>query len=371
MKDKPWYIFFKRLRILDVYIVRKFLGTFFFSLVLILGIAVIFDVSEKLDDFMQNQAPLKAIVFEYYFNFIPYFAVLFSYLFVFISVIFFTSKMAYDTEIIAIISSGVSLNRLLVPYMFSALCIASLSFYLSNYVIPQSTEKRLIFEEHYYRDHPVYFSETNVHKQIEPGVYIYMESFSTITDIGRRFSMEHFEDNKLTFKLISDFIRWDSTKNKWEIRNYYMRTIDGDTETLTEGIKMDTTLNLHPSDFKRRAEAIETFSTPRLTEFIEEQKLQGAENIEVLLLEKYRRFATPFATFILTIIGVSVSSRKVRGGIGMHIGLGILISFSYILFMQFSSQFAIGGSIPPLLAVWLPNIIYAVIAIVLYVKTPK
>jgi lipopolysaccharide export system permease protein len=356
---------------IDRYIIQKFLGTFFFSIVLIISIAVIFDFSEKVDDFHRNQAPFSAIVFDYYLNFIPYFIVLFSNLFVFISVIFFTSKMAYDTEIIAILSSGVSFRRFLWPYFLSSLVIVLLTFYLTNYVIPGATEKRFVFEEYYYYDNPVHYNARDIHKQINPGVYIYMESYSTMTDIGRRFSMEKFDEGKLKSKLMSDYIRWDSTMGKWVIHNYYIRNFVDGSEELIKGHRVDTTLNMDPSDFRVRANVIETMTLPELNEFIEERKMQGAESITYILIEKHKRFAIPFSTFILALIGVCISSKKIRGGIGMHIGAGLLLAFSYILFMQFSSQFAIGGSIPPAIAAWIPNMLYAFVGFYLYKKAAK
>lgn len=356
---------------IDIYIIKKFLGTFFFSLAIIIVIAVVFDFSEKIDEFLDSNAPARAIVFDYYLNFIPYFVVLFAPLFTFISVIFFTSKMAYNTEIIAILSNGVSFRRLLLPYMISATFIAMFSFLLNNYVIPTSNAIRLEFDEKYYHGRPVSFTKKNVHKQINPGVYIYMENYSNVSNIGYKFSIEKFEEGKLVSKLISDYIRWDSTKNKWTIRDYYVRNYKNGKEFLTSGKSIDTTLNIYPEDFKRRVNIVETMDLTELNNFIKEQQLQGAENLNEYLIEKHRRFSFPFSTFILTIIGISVSSRKVRGGIGMHIGIGLGISFSYILFMQFSSQFAISGSLQPMLAVWIPNIIFAFVAWYLYSLTPK
>ncbi len=359
------------LKILDFYIIKKFLGTFFFSIVIILSIAVVFDFSEKIDDFIENGAPFREVIFDYYLNFIPYFAVLFSSLFTFISVIFFTSKMAYNTEIIAILSSGVSFRRLLIPYMLSATLIAIFAFSLSNYVIPNANKIKLDFEEKYIHSRPVSFNRKNIHRQVRPGVFVYMESYSNISLTGYNFSIEKYEEGKLKSKLIADQIRWDTTKNKWSIRRYYIRDIDGLEETLTTGNSIDTSLNMYPEDFSRRLNVVESMSLGELNEFIKESKMQGEVNITAFLIEKYRRTAFPFSTFILTLIGVAVSSRKARGGIGVQLGAGLAISFSYILFMQFSSQFSIGGSLPPLVAVWIPNIIFAIVAIFLYKMAPK
>ena len=359
------------LKILDFYIIRKFLGTFFFSIVIILSIAVVFDFSEKIDDFIEKGAPFKAVIFDYYLNFIPYFAVLFSPLFTFISVIYFTSRMAYNTEIIAILSSGVSFRRLMLPYMLSATVIALFAFLLSNFIIPDANKIKLDFEENYIHNRPVSFDRRNIHRQVKPGVFIYMESYSNISQTGYNFSMEKFEEGELVSKLMADQVFWDTTKNIWTVRRYYIRDIDGLTETITEGDALDTALNMYPKDFSRRLNVVESMSYGELNEFIKVSRMQGEVNLVSYEIEKYKRVSMPFSTFILTLIGVAVSSKKIRGGIGMQLGVGLMISFGYILFMQFSSQFSIGGSIPPLIAVWIPNIIFFGVAIILYKLAPK
>ncbi len=360
-----------KLKILDIYIIRKFLGTFIYSITLILIIAIIFDISEKIDDFIEHEAPMKAIVVDYYLNFIPYFGVLFSSLFTFISVIFFTSRMAYRTEIIAILSSGISYRRLLWPYFLSALLIASTSYYFYDFIIPQANKKRLAFEEKYIRGTPHNYTNRNIHKQIEPGVFVYMQSFSNYLNTGFKFSIEKFDGKELKYKLLSDNIQWDSTKSKWVISNYMIREIDGINERISRGTKLDTSLTITPEDFRRRENAIEAMDYYELRDFIAEQKLQGSEDVIISEVERHKRISVPFSTLILTLIGVSLSSRKVRGGIGMHIGLGLGLSFSYILFLQFSSQFAIGGLVNVITAVWIPNIFFALIALYLYKVAPK
>jgi lipopolysaccharide export system permease protein len=357
--------------ILDRYIIRKFLGTFIFSIILIVCIAVVFDLSEKLDDFLEKSAPVKAIIFDYYLNFIPHFAVLFSYLFTFVSVIFFTSKMAYNTEIIAILSSGVSFRRLLVPFFISAFIIALGSFLLSNYVIPKANIKRFQFEELYYRNNPVRVSDHNIHKQIELNIFVYLESYNTSTDVGRMFSMEKFEKGQLKSKLFSSYVKWDSVKSKWIIHNYYIRTIDGNKETITKGGVMDTTINMLPSDFKKRRNVVEAMTLTELNDYIAELKLAGSTELDLVVIEKAKRIAYPFSSFILTLLGVCVSSRKMRGGMGGQLGFGLAASFAYILFMQFSSQFAVGGFLNPHFAVWIPNIIFLILGLYLYRITPK
>jgi len=361
---------FLGLKKIDIYIIKKFLGTYFFAILIIISIAVVFDVSEKVEDFIEKSAPFKAIVFDYYMNFIPYFANLFSSLFTFIAVIFFTSKMAYNTEIIAILSSGVSFRRMMYPYFISALVIALLSFVLMAYVIPPANATRKDFEYKYIRN-PIRNTDKDIHRQIEPGLFIYMKSYNTSNDIGYKFSMERFENGTLKSKLISDYVKWDSTIAKWTIRNYYIRDIDSLSEKITTGAKIDTALNMFPEEFKRMKNFTETMNLPQLNTYIDQQYMQGADNVVELLIDKYQRFAYPFSTFILTLIGVSLSSRKVRGGMGMHIAFGLLLSFSYILFMRFTMMFAISGSMNPLFAVWLPNVIYAIISVFLYRLAPK
>lgn len=352
------------MKIIDLYIIRKFLGTFFFAMILIILIVVVFDISEKIDDFIDKEATLKGIIVDYYFNFIPYFVNLFSPLFTFIAVILFTSRMATRTEIVAILSSGVSYNRLLYPYMLSSVVIAVLSLYLNHFVIPHATKKRIEFENIFVND-VFYNRDRNIHKQISPGNYIYMESYSTETNMGYKFSIEHFKDGQLDYKLMADNIVWDSTKNSWTINNYYIRQINGMNESIVRGVRKDTVLGFTFKEFGRKDNAIETMDYYELNEYIKAERMKGAERIEFYEIEKYRRIAFPFATFVLTVIGVSIASRKVRGGVGMHIGLGLFISFAYIMFMQVSTTFAAGGLVSPLIAVWIPNIIFAFLALYL------
>lgn len=355
---------------IDRYILKQFLGTFILSISLIIIIVIVFDVSEKIEDFVSKKAPIKKIIFDYYLNFIPYFINLFSPLFTFIAVIFFTSRLASRSEIVAILSNGVSFNRMLRPYWIAATIIATLSLLLNSYIIPFANKKRINFEETYVKNK--YFNDkVHIHMQIEPGTFIYVERYEVDRNFGLKFSMEKLEGRKLKYKLLSDGITWDSTSCKWRIQNYVIRTFENDKENLTRGQTLDTTIALHPSDFGRKSNNMETMTLPELTRFINEERLKGTPNLEMFEVEKYKRVAMPFATFILTIIGVSLSSRKVRGGIGIHIGLGLIISFSYILFMQVSSTFAARGQLSPLIAVWIPNIIYAGIAYYVYKKAPK
>lgn len=358
-------------KILDRYILKKFLGTFFYAIGVIIIITVVFDMSEKIDNFIEHQLGASTIIFDYYIYFIPYFANLFSPLFLFVSVIFFTSKMAKDTEIVAILSSGISFKRMLWPYFVGSVIIATLSMLLANFVIPEANKGRILFENTYinmkYRNYG-----RNQHYQIEPGTFIYFDSFSSERQVGYKFSMEKFDDTgKLTYKLLSDHIRWDTTMNRWQVRNYYIRHFEQDGERLERGESLDTTYSFHPKDFGHRLKIVEALNYHELNEFIEEERMKGSNYLSYFLIEKYRRFSMPFATFILTLIAVSIASRKERGGVGMHIGIGILLSFTYILFMQISQTFAIESNMPELLAVWIPNILFAILGGVLLVKAPK
>lgn len=344
---------------IDFYITKKFLGTFFYAIALILSIAVVFDVSENLDEFLSKDVPLKEIVVDYYMNFIPYFANLFSPLFTFIAVIYFTSKMAYNTEIIAILSSGVSYTRLMRPYMVSAFILAIFSFSLGNYIIPPATKTMNEFRMKNI-DNTRMGVERDIHRQIEPGVYIYMRSY-TPNDVGNIFTLERFDGSQLVEKLTADNIRWDKETEKWVINNYWKRTIFDGYEMLESGYRIDTTLNMKPEEFRVKKNEMETYITPELKKEIKLMKTRGVNTIE-WEIEKHKRMATPFSTFILTLIGVGLASRKIKGGLGFHLGLGLALSFSYILFMQISTVFAISGSAPVVVSMWIPNILYSLIA---------
>jgi len=356
---------------IDYYIIKKFLGTFFYAIALLTIIIIIFDVSEKIADFIENEAPLKEIIFSYYLNFLPYFINLFSYLFVFISVIFFTSKLASNTEIIAILSAGISFRRLLRPYLISAAFLGGLSFVLANFVIPHTNIQMRIFKQKYL-DNLQKDMGINIHFQLDRGTFVYMERFDRKTNTAQKFSLEQIDSiGKLTYKLNTNKAVYDTLTNKWTIYNFYERKINGLREQLYKGEKKDTTLQLSPKDLIVIKEDYEEMDFYEIRKFIAKQKLKGSPNVVTYEIEMNKRIAFPFAAIILTIIGVSLSSRKVRGGIGMHLGLGIALTFIYILFMQFTTVFAISGNLPPTLAAWIPNIIYIFIAWYLLKKAPK
>jgi len=360
-----------RPRILDIYITRKFLGTFFYAISLLIMIVIVFDVSERVDEFISKKAPLQAIIFDYYFNFIPYFINLFSSLFTFIAVIFFTSKLAARTEIIAILSSGISFQRLLVPYLMSAAFLASLSIILSNYIIPITNRGLREFEILYLQDKKLNTNQ-NIHMQIKPGIYAYVESYDARTNKGKRFTLETYRNFRLESKLMADEMAWDSLTSKWQLTRYAIRTYSTDsTQSLITGLKLDTAIQMVPGDYVVSREDMKVMTAPQLNEFIAKENLKGSSNVSDFLVEKYGRVAFPLSAIVLTIIGVSLSSRKVRGGTGMHLGLGITIAFSYILLMQVTSVFSRFGNLSPLLAVWIPNIFFGVMALYLLARAPK
>ncbi len=354
---------------IDLYIIKKFLGTFIYAIILIISISVVFDLTEKIDDFIEEETPLNEIVFDYYINFVPYFANLFVFLFTFIAVIFFTSKLSNQTEVIAILSSGISYQRMLRPYFISATIIAVFSFLLSGYFLPPANAKRTEFEMKYIKGE---FRNTdrNIHRQVEPGVFIYFDSYTNRIKAGYKFSIEKFVDGQLVSKLIADMAKWDSISNKWSLKNYKIRNINGLSEEIIRGKTIDSTINMHPDDFDSKWNLYETMTNPELSKYIEQERVKG-ENVEVYEVELYRRYSAPLAIFVLTLIGVSLSSRKAKRGVGAHIGIGLLLSFTYILFMEIAAQFAISGSANPKIAILTPTIAYGVISIFLYRTAPK
>ena len=361
----------KYVRRIDWYIIKKFLGTYFFSIALIISIAVVFDVNEWIDNFINNKAPVKAIIFDYYANFVPYFSNLFSPLFVFISVIFFTSKLAENSEIIAMMSTGYSFKRLLRPYMISAAIIAVMTYGMGAYVIPQGNVTRLNFEDKYKKKKKQEYVR-NVQVEVDSGVIAYMERYENYNKTAYRFSLDKFVDKKLVSHLTAKSATYDTTKvHKWTLKNYMIREMDGMRETIIQGERLDSIIPMEPQDFLIMKGQQETMTSSELSDYIARQKRRGFANIKEFEIEYHKRIAMSFASFILTIIGVSLSSRKVKGGMGLYLGVGLALSFSYILFQTVSATFAINGNASPLLAVWVPNIVYAFIAVYLYRKAPK
>ena len=347
------------------------MGTFFVAILLIIGIVIIFDISEQIDDFVANQAPVKAIIFDYYMNFVPYFMNMFSPLFVFLSVIFFTSRMTANSEIIAILSGGVSYHRMMVPYIVGAACLALLSLGLNLYIIPKANFTRVAFEEKY-KNHRDRKRARDIHYQIAPGQFVYVESFSTWNNTAYKFTLEELDHNELVSKTTAESAVWDSTIQGWRLNKYFTRHYTSGLEDKIEsGIRKDTVINLVKEDFYRNKSTVETLTRKQLNHLIEVQTMRGDANIMFAKIEKQNRWSLPFSAFILTIMGVALSTKKRRGGIGWNIALGIALSFSYILFMKFSQMFIFTGTLPVGLAIWLPNFLFAIIAGVLYRLAPK
>ena len=362
---------FLRPKKIDAYIVSKFITTFFIALLLIIGIVIIFDISEKIDNFVAKEAPLKAIVFDYYLNFIPYFMNMFSPLFVFITVIFFTSKMAADSEIIAILSCGISFHRMMVPYIFSATLIAIFSLCLNLFIIPDANKTRLEFENQYVKTR---FKSVgrNVHYQISPGEFVFAESFSSWNNTAYRFTLEKIVDNKLVSKISAESAVYNEEKDVWTLKKYFIRDYNEDlTDRIRSGKQLDTTLALSSKDFYLTEKTVETLNYHELNNLIDTQRMLGDANVKFALIEKNTRFALPFSAFILTIMGVALSSKKRRAGIGWNIGIGIALAFTYILFLRFSQMFVHTDTLPPAIALWLPNLVFAIIAGFLYRIAPK
>lgn len=353
---------------IDRYIIRKFLGTYVFAIILLLAIVVMFDINEKLDAFLK--APLHATIVDYFLNFIPYFANQFAPLFTFIAVIFFTSKLAMHNEIVAMLSSGMSFRRLLRPYMVSAAVIAAASFVLSAYIIPPANVKRINYTNTYVKNKRVDYG-ANIMLMVAPNEIAYINRYDNITKTGIRFSLESFDkDKRLVSRLTATSIRWDTLYN-WRVNDYVIRDFRDGREYISKGMSLDTIIPFEPHDFLIAVNDCEKMTTPALARYVERQKERGVANIRTFEVEYHRRFAMTAAAFILTIIGMSLSSRKVKGGMGLNIGIGLVLSFGYILFMTVTQTFALSGLTSAMIAMWIPNVLFSLIALVLYIRARR
>ncbi len=333
-------------------------------------IAIIFDVSEKLDDFLKHDVPMEEIVFDYYLNFVFFYANLFSPLLIFLSVILFTSSMAFKSEIVAILASGISFNRLLAPYFIAGTILAVISFYFNHFVVPHASKERVAFEMAYVGYHAKN-PHRDLHKQIKPGHFIYVENFNVDRQIGYKFSYEILKDDSLQYKLLADYIQWDTTTNKWELRNYFIREFKNGQQELYGGKIIDTTFSFMPDEFENKNQNIAMMDTPELDKFIAAEKLRGSELISTYQVEKFQRTAMPISTYILILIGVSFASRKVRGGIGLHLAVSVGIIFIYIFAMQVTKVYATKAGLDPFIAVWIPNFFFGLLAFYFYYRAPK
>ncbi|WP_423146351.1 LptF/LptG family permease [Rubrolithibacter danxiaensis] len=358
------------IKLIDWYIIKKYLGTFVFTMAIFAVVIVIFDISEKLDDFLKHQAPLSKIIFQYYTGLIPFYLNSLSPLINFIAVIFFTAKMADQTEIVPILSGGVSFNRFLWPYWVSSFLIFFVTLIFNLFIIPETNRLKVDFENTYINPKED-ASKMYTHMRLDKNTYIYIENFDNKAKVGYKFSLEKFKGDELKEKMIADKITWDSLKRQWKIENYSIRKVNGLKETMIYGTSKDTVLDMRPSDFEVYDNIFEAMNMRELNKRLEKEKIRGTGVTVNLELEKYKRFVYPLSSFILTLMGVALSSRKVRGGIGLPLGIGIFLSFAYIIFIQFSTMFALKGGLPPLIAVFIPNIIFGSLAFYLIVKAPK
>ncbi len=357
---------------IDLYILKKFIGTFFFAVSLLMVIIIVFDLSENIDAFLKHNAPWQKVAVNYYLTSIPYYINQFIHLFVFIAVIFFTSKMANRSEVVAVLSSGIGFRRFLVPYLTGATLLALMSLYLGNFLIPNMNVIRREFKDQYI-EHLVKSSGRNIHIQTDKEEFVYVETYDMRNDWGYKFAIERYRDNELVYKMSSDLIYHDSIDDHgWRIDNYTQRYIDGDRETIVNGRRLDTVIpNLKGSDFYNTKEDFEEMAFFELRDHIAVMKQRGAEGVRRYEVEMHQRMAQPAALLILTLIGVALSSRKIRGGMGMHLGLGITIAFSYVLFVKVAMAFGINGGVSPALAAWIPNLLYCVLAVFFLAKAPK
>lgn len=362
----------QRLKIVDSFIIGKYLGTFVYTLILFVIIIIIFDLSEKLDDFLENDLTIWQIFTKYYAGSIPYYVNMLSPLINFIAVIFFTAKMADQTEIVPILSGGVSFNRFLRPYFISAFIIFSANLISNLYILPYTNRIKNKFENEVVNKNDSYI-KTNIHMKVDSNTYIFIDQFDNRTNIGNRFSLDKFNGDELKKKLIADQIKWDSVKRVWKLINYTVRDIDGLKEKMVYGpaLQKDTILDMKPDDFSAYQNVVESLSGKELSDKIKKEKIRGSGVMNDLLFEQYKRWFQPLSAFILTLIGVALSSRKVRGGVGLPLGMGIILSFAYIVFNQFAKMFSTKGGLPPLIAVLLPTLFFGILGLYLIKKAPK
>ena len=370
-----WLNPFRMIKLIDGYIIRKFIGTYFYSIILIISISIVFDINENLAKFTANNAPMRAIVFDYYANFVPYFANLFSPLFVFIAVIFFTSKLAGNSEVIAMMACGMSFKRLLRPYMISAALISVLNFYLGSYVIPKGTIVKHDFEAQYKNSkNKKNTMASNVQLQVDKGVIAYISRYDDTRKTGSGFALDKFEKKNLVSHMTANVIQYDTISDSryhWKAVNYKIRELKGLREHISTGMELDTMIMMEPMDLIFSKGQQETFTSPELKRYISKQKDRGSSNVVQYEVEYHKRIASCFASFILTVIGASLSARKRKGGMGLALGVGLALSFSYILLQTVSSTFAINAGTPPMLAAWIPNLLYVFIAYYCYKKAPN
>jgi lipopolysaccharide export system permease protein len=373
------------MKILDKYILRKFLTTFLFVVGVLMIVLVVIDYTEKNEDFINNKPPLAAIIFDYYLNFIPYYANLLSPITIFIATVFVTSQLSARTEIVAILSAGISFNRLLVPYIVGSLIVGVFTYIAVSYIIPNANKGRIAFELKYIKN-PYTFDKRNIHFKVAPETYVSLESYNNAINTGYQFTIESIRGTELLSKLSADRVVWVDTTKSWRLEGIRLRKFFkvSDTAAMAGGVRnglgyedikfigqMDTILNMAPKDFESNYQRNETMTTPELETFIKNEQLRGVESLAPYFVERYLRLTYPFAILILTMIGVILSSRKSREGPGFQIAVGFILAFIYIMFFVMSRSIALTGNIDPLLACWLPNIVFSIIGLVLYKTVPR
>jgi len=357
------------MKILDKLIIKDFLKTYFFVVLMLILIVLVLDFTEKNDKFIRNQVPAKEILI-YLGNYGLYLNNLLTPITVFIAVIFITSKMAGRTEIVAMLSSGISFVRLLLPYFIAASMIGIASFLLNGWVLPVATAGVTEFKSRWLEENKFY-TESNIHIKVAPDTYAYISRYYSSGNTGYNFTLEQIQDGQLLAKLSADRIVWDTAINSWSVKNWKLRVLQEKGEIYTTGESLDTLLSITPNDFDLPVNHHETLKLPELSRQIEKLEERGADNVNYYKIERYVRYMSPFAAIILTFIGVILSSRKTRGGSGFQIALGFLLAFIYIILFLLSRTFAEAGTAYPILAVWLPNIVFAVTGLVLYKTVPR
>jgi lipopolysaccharide export system permease protein len=357
------------MKILDWYILKKFLKSYVFVVFVIELVVVIIHITENNENYINHELSAGQII-GYYLDYVPYIANMIAPITVFITVVFMTSQLAQHSEIIAMLSSGISFRRLMIPYMIGAMIIAVVSFYFGGWVIPNGNKERVSFELQYIKG-AYHFTGRNTHIKISPTTLLYLQSYSVANNVGYKPTLETIEDGVLLNKLEASRMEWQPKTEKWRLRNWKKREIEGMEEIFSYGKTMDTTLRIHPKDFANDYSRFETLTMNELYTYIDELKLRGADDIQVYEIEKYIRYTAPFAALILTFIGLGVSARKARGGAGFQIALGFLLAFVYIIFFIFSRTSAEAGNIAPIIAIWIPNIIFTIIGLIIYQTVPR
>jgi len=358
------------LKLIDKYILKKFLTTFIFVVGLLVIIIVVIDFTEKNEKFIKNEVP-GVMIFRYYLSFIPWVASLITPITVFITTVLVTTSLAVKTEIVAILAGGISFRRMMMPYLLGASLIALTSFYMNGWLIPDSNKFRINFEVTYLKK-PYHHTERDMHFRIAEGDYLYIQRYNNRSEMGFKVTMEHFEGTKLKRKLTAKKIVWDSLSGKWRFDKWQLRIIHNFGETYSRGPSLDTLINILPADFDNKYQLFETMNMNELNDYIDLLKSRGAEDVVIYEIEKYIRYMMPFTAIILTLMGVSVSAEKSnRGGAGFKVALGFLIAFAFIIMFILAKAIAETGSTNPLIAIWIPNMIGIVIAVVLYRFVPK